>query len=80
MGAMWQMLEQAATATKSIDDKRMAAWLKANEVDTMMGRLRFDGPNNHGPDLSGVRQVVDRRWFTVWPNEIAAPGMKPVLP
>jgi branched-chain amino acid transport system substrate-binding protein len=80
MGAMWQMLEQAATATKSIDDKRMAAWLKANEVDTMMGRLRFDGPNNHGPDLSGIRQVVDRRWFTVWPNEIAAPGVKANLP
>lgn len=80
MGAMWQMLEQAATATKSIDDKRMAAWLKANEVDTMMGRLRFDGPNNHGPDLSGIRQAIDRKWLTVWPNEIAAPGVKPILP
>jgi branched-chain amino acid transport system substrate-binding protein len=80
MGTMWQMLEQAATATKSVDDKRMAAWLKANEVDTMMGRLRFDGPNNHGPDLSGVRQCIDRRWVTVWPNEIAAPGAKPILP
>lgn len=80
MGAMWQMLEQAAAATKSIDDKRMAAWLKANEVDTMMGRLRFDGPNNHGPDLSGVRQVVERRWLAVWPGEIAAPGVKANLP
>jgi len=80
MGAMWQMLEQAAAATKSIDDKRMAAWLKANEVDTMMGRLRFDGPNNHGPDLSGVRQVIERRWLTMWPSEIAAPGVKVNLP
>jgi len=80
MGTMWQMLEQAASATKSLDDKRMAAWLKANQVDTMMGRLRFDGPNNHGPDLSGVRQVIDRRWQAIWPAEMAAPGVKPVLP
>jgi branched-chain amino acid transport system substrate-binding protein len=80
MGAMWQMLEQAATATKSLDDKRMAAWLKANQVDTMMGRLSFDGPNNHGPDLSGIRQAVDRKWLTVWPSEIAAPGIKANLP
>ena len=78
MGAMWQMLEQAATATNSIDDKRMATWLKANQVDTMMGRLRFDGPNNHGPDLSGVRQVIEKRWLVVWPTEVAA--VKPILP
>ena len=80
MGAMWQLLEQAATATKSLDDKRMAAWLKKNPVETMMGRLSFDGPNNHGPDLSGIRQVVERRWLTVWPSEIAAPGVKANLP
>jgi branched-chain amino acid transport system substrate-binding protein len=46
----------------------------------MMGRLRFDGPNNHGPDLSGIRQAIDRKWLTVWPSEIAAPGVKPNLP
>ena len=80
MGTMWQMLEQAANGAKSIDDKAMARWLKANQVDTMMGRLGFDGPNNHGPDQSGVRQNIDRRWLTVWPSEMAAPGVKANLP
>ena len=61
-------------------ERREAELLKANQVDTMMGRLSFDGPNNHGPDLSGIRQAVDRTWLTVWPSEIAAPGVKPNLP
>ena len=28
----------------SIDDKAIAAWLKKSRVDTIQGRLRFDGP------------------------------------
>jgi branched-chain amino acid transport system substrate-binding protein len=79
MGTMWQMLEAAANGTKSIDDKRMAAWLKGNSIDTMMGRLSFNGPNNHATDGSAVRQVIDRKWAVVWPSQVAAPGVKPVL-
>lgn len=80
MGSMWQMLEQAANGTKSIDDKRMATWLKANGADVMMGKLSFDGPNNHGTDGSAVRQVIDKRWTTVWPKQVAAPGVTANLP
>jgi branched-chain amino acid transport system substrate-binding protein len=79
MGTMWQMLELAVNGTKSLDDKKMAAWLKANEVNTMMGRLSFNGPNNHGTDGSAIRQVVDRKWLAVWPSKFAAPGVKPNL-
>jgi branched-chain amino acid transport system substrate-binding protein len=79
-GTAWQMLEASINATKSIDDKKMAAWLRANQVDTLMGRLRFDGPNNHGPDLSKVRQVIDKKWVVVWPTEFAPPGVKAMLP
>jgi len=79
-GTAWQMLEAAATATNSIDDKKMSAWLRANQVDTLMGKLRFDGPNNHGPDGSKVKQVIDKKWVVVWPAEFAAPGVKPNLP
>ena len=79
-GTAWQMLEAAITATNSLDDKKMAAWLRGNQVDTLMGKLRFDGPNNHGPDLSVVKQVIDKKWVVVWPTELAAPGVKAILP
>ncbi len=80
MLSMWQLLEKAVTATKSIDDKALAQWIKANRVATVLGNLRFDGPNNSGDDLSGIKQVIDKRWVTVWPQGLAAPGAKPILP
>jgi len=80
MVAMWQLLDAAVTATKGLDDKKMAAWLKSSKVETLMGDLTFDGPNNHGPDLSKIKQVIDKKWQVVWPPEFAAPGAKPNLP
>jgi ABC-type branched-subunit amino acid transport system substrate-binding protein len=74
--AAWQVLEAAATATKSLDDKAMAAWLRKNRVDTIIGKLRFDGPNNYGDDLFKVKQVQDGKWVVVWPREFAAPGAR----
>lgn len=70
----WQILEAAVTATKSLDDKVLAQWLKKNRVDTIQGKLRFDGPNNFGDDLMRVKQVQHGKWVTVWPKEWAAPG------
>ena len=74
--AAWQVIEAAVTATKSVDDKAMAAWLRANTVDTVAGKLRFNGPNNTGDDLNRIRQVQDATWKVVWPPEYAAPGAK----
>ncbi len=74
----WQLLEASIKGTNSIDDKKMAAWLKANTVDAMIGKLTFNGPNNHGPDQSKVRQVIDKKWVVVWPAEFA--GAKANLP
>jgi len=76
----WQLLEAAVTATKSLDDKVLAQWLKANRVDTIIGRVRFDGPNNYGDDLSKVKQVQDGKWVVVWPREYAAPGAQLIVP
>lgn len=70
----WQMLEAAVTATKSLDDQKMAQWLKTNKVDTIQGKLHFDGPNNYGDDLTKVKQVQDGKWVVVWPKQWAAPG------
>ncbi|MFI4929753.1 MAG: amino acid ABC transporter substrate-binding protein [Burkholderiales bacterium] len=75
----WQMLEAAVNGTKSLDDKAIAAWLKSNKVDTIQGKLRFDGPNNYGDDLMHVKQVQNGRWLIVWPADVAAPGAKLIV-
>jgi len=70
----WQVLEAAVTATKSLDDKVLIQWLRTHQVDTIQGRLRFNGPSNYGDDLMRVKQVQNGRWVTVYPKEYAAPG------
>jgi ABC-type branched-subunit amino acid transport system substrate-binding protein len=76
----WQLIEAAVTATKSLEDKTLAQWLKTHPVDTLIGRLRFDGPNNYGDDLSKLKQVQDGKWVVVWPREFAAPGARLLPP
>jgi branched-chain amino acid transport system substrate-binding protein len=78
--AAWQVIEASVTATKSLDDKALAEWLRKNPVDTLMGRLRFDGPNNYGDDLSKLKQIQDGKWVVVWPTEFAAPGARLLPP
>ena len=78
--AAWQVIEAAVTATKSLDDKVLAQWLRKNQVDTIIGKLRFDGTNNYGDDLTKVKQVQDGKWVVVWPKEFAAPGARLLPP
>jgi branched-chain amino acid transport system substrate-binding protein len=78
--AAWQVIEAAVTATKSLDDKTLGQWLRKNRVDTIIGKLRFDGPNNYGDDLFKVKQVQDGKWVVVWPREFAAPGARLLPP
>ena len=37
--AVWEILEAAVTAIKSLDDKVLAQWLKTNPVNTMCHTL-----------------------------------------
>jgi branched-chain amino acid transport system substrate-binding protein len=78
--AAWQLLEAAVTATKSLDDKTLGQWLRTHQVPTIIGTLRFDGPNNYGDDLFKVKQVQDGKWVVVWPKEFAAPGARLLPP
>ena len=80
--SMWQSLEAAVTATKSLDDKALAAWLRKNKVDSIMGPLRWDGPQNfiEGKDLYKVKQLQGGKWVVVWPTDYAAPGAKLIGP
>ena len=76
----WQVLDAAVTATKSLDDKVLASWLRKNKVPTIQGTLRFDGPSNYGDDLMRVKQVQNGRWVVVWPKTVAAPGATLIVP
>ncbi len=71
----WQILEAGVRGANSLDDKAIAAWIRANKIETIQGKLRFDGPSNYGDDLMRVKQVQNSRWVTVYPKEFAAPGV-----
>jgi branched-chain amino acid transport system substrate-binding protein len=82
----WQVLEAAVSGSRSFDDKALAQWLRKNHVDSIMGRLSWqgapDGPPNYvmGKDIYKVKQLQDGRWLVVWPKEFAAPGAKLIGP
>jgi branched-chain amino acid transport system substrate-binding protein len=80
--ATWQTIEAAVNGAKSIDDKALAAWLKKNPVDTMIGRLAWETPTNYMPGarLYKVKQLQDGKWLVVFPKEFAAPGAKILAP
>ena len=72
----WQILEAGVRGANSLDDKKIADWLRKNRVDTIQGRLRFDGPGNYGDDLMKIKQVQGGQWKVVWPEAAAAPGAR----
>jgi branched-chain amino acid transport system substrate-binding protein len=72
----WQILGAGVTATKGLDDKAIAAWLKANGASTIQGQLRFNGVGNYGDDLMRIKQVQNGHWTVVWPKEFTAGGAK----
>ncbi|MCP9968096.1 ABC transporter substrate-binding protein [Actinomadura madurae] len=68
--AAWQIL-LTAVGEVGVDNKKIIAWLNGNKVDTIVGRLSFDGYNNYGADLNRVTQIQDGRRVLVWPKDIA---------
>jgi ABC-type branched-subunit amino acid transport system substrate-binding protein len=67
----WQILEAGVRGAGSLDDKAIGAWLKKNRVDTIQGKLRFDGPNNYGDDLMKIKQLQNGHWAVVYPPQFA---------
>ncbi|HTT12440.1 MAG TPA: amino acid ABC transporter substrate-binding protein [Burkholderiaceae bacterium] len=70
----WQILDAGVQATKSLDDKAIGTWLRANRVETLQGKLHFDGPGNYGDDLMKIKQVQNGKWVVVWPKEFTYGG------
>jgi branched-chain amino acid transport system substrate-binding protein len=74
--AAWQILEAAVVNTKSLDDKKMSEWLKANGVDTVLGHQKFNGVNNGGAARTSVKQIQGGQWVTIFPAGVRPPGAK----
>lgn len=72
----WQILEAGVRGANSFDDKAIGAWLRKNRVDTIHGRLRFDGPGNYGDDLMKIKQVQNGKWVVIHPAQFAPAGTK----
>jgi len=72
----WQILEAGIVGTKSLDDAKIGAFLKANRVDTIQGKLHFTGVGNFGDDLMRIKQVQNGKWVVVWPKEMTAGGAR----
>ncbi|MGH8689678.1 MAG: hypothetical protein ACREUS_01485, partial [Burkholderiales bacterium] len=75
--AIGQMLEQAINATKSLDHKVLAAYLRKNEMKTIVGPIRF-GPDGEWATPRVVqaqfRGVVDKDM-----DQFRKPGKQVVL-
>jgi branched-chain amino acid transport system substrate-binding protein len=72
--AAWQVLEAGVKGANNLDDNAISQWLKKNTVQTILGPLKFDGPNNYGSDLTKIKQVQNKDWVVVWPRAFAKPG------
>jgi branched-chain amino acid transport system substrate-binding protein len=78
--AIGQMIEQAVNATKSLDHKRLADYLRKNEMKTIVGPINFDKNGERAkPALvqAQFRNIKDNDWdqfkapgkqVVVWPN------------
>ncbi len=75
--AIGQMLEQAINATKSLDHKKLAAYLHKNEMQTIVGPIRF-GPDGEwaAPRVlhAQFRGVVDKDM-----DQFRRPGKQVIL-
>ena len=75
--AIGQILEQAVTATKSLDHKTLAAWLHKNEVNTIVGPIRWDANGeweNPRVVMAQFRGVADKNM-----EQFRQPGKQVVL-
>jgi branched-chain amino acid transport system substrate-binding protein len=78
--ASWQVLEAAVKGANSLDDKAIAEWLRKSQINTLIGRQRFDGMNNFGDDLHKISQLQNGHWKVVYPKQWTAPGASVVYP
>lgn len=79
--AGWQILVAAVSATNSLEDKTLAAWLDHATIDTIVGTRDFAGEwHTSSRDQEDLRQLQNGKWVAIWPKEHATPGVKLMAP
>jgi len=76
----WEILVSGVKAAGSLDHKAICDALhKAGADTTFSGHLTFDPAQNNfwPPTTSGLKQIQDGNWVSVWPAERAAAPIKP---
>lgn len=75
--AAGQILERAVTATKSLDQKKLADWIRANEVPTLVGNIKF-GPTGEW----AVPRVFETQFQGIKGKDLEQfrqPGKQPII-
>lgn len=76
----WEILVAGVKAAGSVDHKAICDALHKGGADTTFaGHLTFDPAQNNfwPPTASGLKQIQDGNWVSVWPAERAAAPIKP---
>jgi branched-chain amino acid transport system substrate-binding protein len=76
----WEILASGVKAAGSVDNKAICNALHKDGADTTFsGHLAFDPAQNNfwPPTTSGLKQIQDGTWVSVWPAERAAAPIKP---
>jgi branched-chain amino acid transport system substrate-binding protein len=77
-GYCWmQTLAQGVEGSKSLDQTKIRDWLKANEVHTIAGPMKFDDRGLPAP-INFCTQVINGKVELIWPKEIRT--AEPVYP
>jgi branched-chain amino acid transport system substrate-binding protein len=75
----WEILVAGVTGANSLNQRAMCDALHARgATTTFSGPLTFDpAANNFWPSTSGLKQIQDGNWVTVWPADRAAASLRP---
>jgi branched-chain amino acid transport system substrate-binding protein len=76
----WDILVSGVKAAGSVDNKAICDALHKHGADTTFsGHLTFDPAQNNfwPPTTSGLKQIQDGNWVSVWPAQRAAAPIKP---
>ena len=73
--AMWQILLTAVNEV-GVDNAKIIEWLHANEIDSLVGTIAFDGYNGYTTDFNRIAQVQNGKRVLVWPEDVAGADIK----
>jgi branched-chain amino acid transport system substrate-binding protein len=72
-----QTLAQGVEGAKSLDQTKIRDWLKANQVNTICGPMKFDDKGLPSP-INFCTQIINGQVELIWPKNVQT--AQPVYP